>query len=163
MIKIREATLKDLNILVELLQEFEKEHSEIVKEKNSRLNDLFVEKSNASNIKKKYMEKSILSRKTIIHLVENGSTAIAYCFLEIKKDIPIYKNKEFGRIGQLYIKKGYRGMKISYMLYAEAKKWFRSKGIEFINIGVHPANERAHLIYKNWGFSDFHIEMREKI
>ena len=49
------------------------------------------------------------------------------------------------------------------MLYKEACKWFKKHGIKHITIGVNPENERAHLIYKKWGFFDFRIEMRNKI
>jgi hypothetical protein len=28
---------------------------------------------------------------------------------------------------------------------------------------VSPENKKAHGIYKNWGFHDYHIELRKKI
>ncbi|MCD4670425.1 MAG: GNAT family N-acetyltransferase [Actinomycetia bacterium] len=163
MIKIRKASLKDLEIIMEIWEEFNRTHKEKLLKKNSRYEEFFTMKSNAFDMVREYVKQLIKSKKSIIHLVEDKGTVIAYNNLEIKKGIPIYKNEEFGYISDLFVKKEYRGEKISSKLYLEAQKWFKKKGIKYITIGVNPENEKALLLYKHWGFFDFRIEMRNKI
>ncbi len=163
MLKIREAELKDFDIIIELFKEYFRDHEEIIHKKNPKLKNYPVFKSNTLDMLKEYVKKLIKGRKYTVHLVEDNGTVIAFSNLVIKKEIPIYQNKEFGLIDDLYVRGKYRGKKISSMLYAEARKWFKSKGIRIININVRPENERAHSIYRHWGFFDFSIDMRNKI
>lgn len=163
MIKVREATLKDLDKIIELMEKFLREHFGNLIKKNSRNKEYFALKSNAFDMVGEFVKNIIKGDKGTIHIVEEKGILIAYILLEIKQDVPIYVIEEFGYIAGLYVRKQYRGNKISSKLYKEAYKWFKKHGIKHITIGVNPENKRAHLIYKKWGFFDFRIEMRNQI
>ena len=77
--------------------------------------------------------------------------------------IPIFKTEEFGYISDLYVKKGFRKMKLSSKLYAESKEMVQEKGMKYISIAMYPDNKSAHSIYKHWGFFDYHLDMRRKL
>ena len=66
MIKMREARIKDLDIIVELWKEYIKEHREIINEKNPKFKELFVLKSNASDIYKGLVKQNIENGNGVI-------------------------------------------------------------------------------------------------
>jgi len=163
MIKVRKAKLKDLDIIMELWRDFLKEHRENLKNKNPRFKEFFALKNNAFDMAKEYNKQIIKRSDSAIHLAEENGYAIAYNLIEIKQGIPIFINDKFGYIGDLYVKKQFRGRKASSKLYLAARRWFEKQGVKYISIGVNPENNKAHMIYRHWDFFDFRIEMRNEL
>ena len=70
MIKVREATLKDLGTIIELMEKFLREHFVNLIKKNSRNKEYFTLKSNAFDMVREFVKNIIKSDKGTIHLVE---------------------------------------------------------------------------------------------
>lgn len=81
----------------------------------------------------------------------------------IKENIPIFSLDKFGNIGDLYVKKEFRGLGISTKFKNNAFKWFKSKGLKYASIQLWDKNKNAHNIYRKWGFEDSQIIMRRKL
>jgi len=163
MITIRKATLKDASLIAELFDEFMKYHDEIVIPSDSRLIPHVAKKKNAKSLFKKFAIKNIKSNKSRLNIAEVDGKPAGYSLIYIKDNIPIFTLEKLGYFADLFVKKEFRGMGISSKFKDEAIKWFKKKGMKYASIAVYPQNEHAHSIYKNWGFFDFHVEMRKKI
>jgi len=160
---IRKAKLKDVPIIVDLWKEFMKYHDEILIKKNKQIKPHLIKKKNAPRIFRKFVRKNILSKNSIVFIVEVGGKPVGYSLNYIKNNIPIFNVGKIGYICDLFVKKEFRGQRMSTKLKNEAINWFKKKSIKYVSITVHNYNEHAHSIYKKWGFFDFHVEMRKKI
>jgi GNAT superfamily N-acetyltransferase len=160
---IRKATLKDVSKIVNMWKDFMKYHDEVVVKKNPKTKPHLVKKKDAAKRFRKYIKTKIRSRNATIHIAEIDEKAVGYSLVYIESTVPIFKVDKIGRIGDLYVKKEFRGRGISSRFKEEAVKWFKKKGMKYMSIQVYTDNKFAHSIYKHWGFFDYHLEMRRKI
>ncbi len=163
MVEIRKARLKDIPEIMKMWKVFMQEHDMMVTSKNPSLKPYHAMRSEAAANFEKYAKRCIHSKSAVIFLAEKDDEIIGYCLCIIKKNIPVFKIEKLGHIGDLYVKKEHRKLGISSMFRKEALSWFKTKGIKHASIMVSPENTKAHRIYKKWGFTDFHIEMRKKL
>lgn len=159
---IRKAKTKDISVIVELWKGFMKDFNDKFSE-NKTIKDYITLKKNAGKDFRKFAEEKIKSKDGKIFIVEEGNEPIGYMLIYIKKTIPIYKLKKIGYISDLFIKKEFRRRGISSKLKKKAISWFKKKGMKHMSIQVYADNKIPYDIYKKWGFSDFHIELRKKI
>jgi ribosomal protein S18 acetylase RimI-like enzyme len=160
---IRAAKLRDAPAVLELWQEFMKYHAEDLIKKDKRLMPHLEKKKDAPMLFFKYLKNCLRSKEHLVVVAEDNKKLVAYSLLEIKKNIPIFKAEKIGHFHDLFVKKEYRGKRISSMLKEKGIAWFKKNKIKYLSIQVYNDNEHAHNIYKKWGFFDFHIEMRRKI
>ncbi len=164
MIEIKKAKLKDVDLIVKLWKEFMTYlATDMNPEKIKNLKPFFEKKKNAEEIFKTYIKKCIRSKNYLLNIAYVDGKPAGYSFLEIKNTIPIFKIEKTGCFNDLFVKKQFRGLKISSKFKEIALKWFKEKGIKNMSISVYSGNEKARDIYKYWGFDDYHIEMRRKI
>lgn len=163
MIKIRKAGLKDVESVVSLWKEFMKEHDGIVLKVTPKLKQILTRKKEATKIFRKFVKDNIRSKNGMVFVAETNQVSIGYSLVLIKDNVRVYHISKIGYISDLFVKKKYRSGGISSKFKYEAIKWFRKKGIKHISIAVHKENKLAYSIYKNWGFIDYHVELRRKI
>jgi len=161
-VKIRKAKIKDVPELVKLWSDFTNEHKRITV-KNSAKPDYQEKKKNAKNIWEKWIIKSIRSKKSLVMVAEHDGKFVGYVLSNIKKTPPVYKIDTFGYISDLYVKKEYRGKRISSKFKDESLKWFKKKGLKYSSIGVYSDNPHARFVYKKWGFFDCEVIMKKKL
>ena len=162
-ISVRKARLKDIPEILKMWKVFMSEHDMMVVSKNPSLKPHYDMLKTGPGDFERYARNNIHSKNAIIFLAEKDGKIIGYCLCRIKRNIPIFKVTHLGHIGDLYVKKEYRKLGISSMFKNEALKWFKSKGIKYSSIMVSPENSRARGIYKKWGFTDYHLELRKRI
>lgn len=162
-IKIRKATLKDLDLIVNLWLEFRKDHSKILINNDKNMNVHMKLKTNSKLLFKKYIKEQILGKDSRVLIAFVDDTSAGYNLNFIKSNIPIFTLEKTGHIGDLFVKKEFRGLKISSKFKNLAFIWFKSKKVKYASLQVWHQNEYAHNIYRNWGFIDMHVEMRKKI
>jgi len=163
MISIRKAGLKDISLIVNIWDEFMKNHDQIVLKKNKKIKPYNDRLKNSPANYKKFVQKNLKSGKGSVFIAEVDGKVAGYTLISIKDNIPIFKLKRFGYFSDLYVKEQFRKLKISSKLKDEAIKWFKQKRITYISIGLYSDNKFAHSVYKKWGFMDYHIDMRKKI
>jgi GNAT superfamily N-acetyltransferase len=161
--RYRFATLKDVRLIVELRNEFVHNYDRMIIQKNVRYRYHLRKKKDAPEIYGKFLRRTLESRKGKVILAYADDKLGGYCFFYIYQYVPLFRIDKVGYIGDLYIRKEFRGQRISSKFKIEAFKWFKKKGMKVAAIGVHPVNEYAHSIYKHWGFFDFHTQMRKRI
>ena len=159
---IREASIKDISLIVDLWKEFMTYHDDIVRENPKLKEQLLMRKEAAENFWG-FIEKNIKSDNSVVHIAEVDGEPAGYSLIYIKENIPVYKLESTGYLSDLFVRKKFRSLGISSALKDNAIKWFKNKGIKYLSIQVYSYNDKARSIYKKWGFYDFHVEMRREI
>lgn len=160
---VRKARLKDIPIILKMWKEFIKDHDCILIKKNPKLESHLTKTKNAKNKFRYFIQKNIRSRNGVVFIAEVEEKPVGYSLNYIKKNIPIFKLEKIGHMSDLFVKKEYRGMKISSKFKEEAMRWFKEKGVKYISIKVFQDNKHAHSIYDKWRFFDYKMEMRKNI
>jgi GNAT superfamily N-acetyltransferase len=162
-IVIRKAGMKDVTKIMEMWKELHRDHDQNIIKKDRRLKGIEEKKRNACIISKKWVEKHIRSRNSMVNLAYIDGGAAGYSIVSIKDHIPIFKVKKTGNIDILFVRKELRGKCIASKFKKEAFKWFRKKGVKYASLQVFKQNHYAKNIYKKWGFFDGKVEMWRKI
>ncbi len=159
---IRKATIRDLEKICVLTGELMQHNSSVQKTQSEKTQLKLV--SNIVSLRKKWLAKNLRSIDSLPLVAVVDGEIVGYSLNYIKKNIPpIFVIKKLGYVGDLYLKKGYRGKGIATKFQKIALPWFKKKGMKYSSIGVNAQNKKAHFIYKKWGFFDYHIEMRKKL
>lgn len=156
--RIRNAVIKDVPMIVDLWKELFLYHKKLPKSNKIKIHQEL--KSGAEDIFAQWVRKNIRSKNSAVLVAETNKKIVGYCLIYTKLNIPVFKIGELGHISDLYIKKDYRDIGIGSKFQIEAFKWFRKKGIKHVSLLVDAKNNGAHKFYKNHGFSDLYIEMR---
>ena len=112
---------------------------------------------------KKFISGHISSDDGNVFIAEEDGRFAGYLLAYIEENIPIFKEKEYGYISDLYVVPEFRGKKVSSALKDKAESWFVSKGMNHLVLKMRPQNKKAHDIYRSWGFKDYHLELRKEL
>lgn len=106
----------------------------------------------------------IIKRKDFLFLkaVSDGKI-VGFLFCEIRKDLPLFTQKFFGRIEDIYILPKYRRGGICSALISESIKWFKQNKIKEVTVGVRPKNMPAIKAYEKSRFKEYRMHMRKMI
>jgi len=156
MIKIRKATLKDISALVDMWKEFEDAHTAMVVKKNPFMKPLLKYKPNVKAVCRKSLKRTI-AKIGFVFIAEENKTIVGYIEGSIKN--PELAANRIGSIWDLYVKKDYRGRKISSMLKNAAFSFFRKNKVKAVEMNVNRHNTNAYSIYRKWGFFEEGIRM----
>jgi GNAT superfamily N-acetyltransferase len=148
---VREATEKDLDILLEFEQgvvSSERPFNETFKEGEIHYYDLHA---------------LILSPDAHLVVVEENNEIVASGYALIKKSEKNYNNfKEYGYLGFMYVKPEHQGKGVNQLIVDALISWVKNKGISEIRLDVYDQNESAIKAYKKAGFEPLLITMRLK-
>lgn len=162
-IVIRRAGLKDVPEIMEMWKELDRDHSQHIVKKDGRLKEIEEKKRNAYVISRKWIEKHIRSKNSMVSLAYFDGRAAGYSIVSIKNHIPIFKIRKIGNVDILFVRRELRGKGIASKFKKEAFKWFRERGVKYVSLQVFKQNYYAKNIYKKWGFFDGKVEMWCKI
>ncbi|MBN2457640.1 GNAT family N-acetyltransferase [Candidatus Woesearchaeota archaeon] len=160
---IRKAGVKDIDNIISLFKKFMRVHNKIVVQNEPRFKQYLTKKKGYVEIFRDFLIKHISSKDSLVLLAEAEGKPAGYCLCYIKDNIPIFSIERIGYLSDLYVDKRFRGKGISTRFKDISISWLKKKRIRHISLCVYPQNKHAHPIYKGWGFSDFHIEMRKRI
>jgi len=149
--------------LVSLEAEYARDQKKIVLQQNPRLRPYLARRAGTESHIAKYFRKRIQSKNSIVRIAEDRGKAIGFSIASIVTSPPIRKLRQVGNIDLLYVKRGYRGRKLSSMMMKESMEWFRKRKIRYVGLEVMAANRPARSIYQKWGLYDFFVEMRMQL
>ena len=161
--EIREANLKDVDVIVEMWKDFMKHHDENIIPRDERLKEFFERKKEAPEMFRKMILKRISDKNALILIAEENDKPVGYCMSIIKDHIPIYKIDKVGYISDLYVEEKFRGKKISSEFKKRSIEFFKRKGMKCATIEVFHKNDSSYNIYKKWGFTEEHVRFILKI
>ncbi|MBD3398352.1 GNAT family N-acetyltransferase [Candidatus Micrarchaeota archaeon] len=149
--KIRKATKKDLDALVELSYQLSMDQMNNC-QVDFRLN------KNFKTIQKRCISKDMKKRKNAFFVAEEAGEIVGYVSGKIEEDPPLYVDWKNGRVNGFYVKEGFRSKGLGKKLFAEMKKWFKKKKIKTIRLVVARCNIGAKRAYKSLGFGPADFE-----
>ena len=144
--RIRKATVKDLDALAELWHEEEKLHKRFGKHAKMRKNaKKLIYNFLKSNIKKSYYAAFI---------AEDKGKAIGALNCQIQKwhfvnDVGLY-----GYCSTIFVKESYRNKGVAKRLFNRMNLWFKSKKIKVTALFVHSKNRSALKAWRSLGFNE---------
>lgn len=157
-IKIRKAKPKDINTLAELNTKLLKHHSQFEKE-------LYALAS--SKNRKKAMQKNarqrIHSKNSLALIAESGNQIAGYLTASIKQKPEYFKTNKVGHIHQLFVKPKFRKQGLGKALFKEAEKFFKKKGVKWLEIEASVKNKLTNKTYKALGMREFETILVEKL
>src|SRR3989344_4325907 len=158
--RIRKATKKDTLNLIKLFRAMVKHHEGIYTKE-----DRFYNKhaGNVRNLWRKFIQKSITSKDSLVLIAYDEKEPIAYCIGLSRNNIPVYALKKYGFISDLYVGKEYRRIGVGKELLKQQKAFFREKKVKFLSLEVNHNNYPSIEFYKRCGFKEYHKTMRMRI
>ncbi|MGV8176423.1 MAG: GNAT family N-acetyltransferase [Candidatus Bilamarchaeaceae archaeon] len=159
---IRKATLEDVPELVELAQDLMEHNAHVNREDASGIEQLRLDPG-SRGLWRRWASKNVRSKDSLVLVAEEKGRIIGYSLNLIKENVPVYVIKETGRMSDLYVSPGYRRKGIATRFKEKAFEWFRKKRVRYASICVYPKNVKAHRVYRDWGFRDYHVELRRKL
>jgi ribosomal protein S18 acetylase RimI-like enzyme len=97
------------------------------------------------------------STSTIIALVDN--TIVGYASIAVRDQPDFYMVKRVGAISGLMVKTAFRRQGIATRLLAEAKHWFRQKGVKYFTVYTAVGNVAAVEFYRRNGMQPLHTTL----
>ena len=149
--KIRKVTINDFKKLKELKSEFYLWECK----GDKRLNPEYVKRGLGARLAKNLRQKN-----TVFFVAEEKEKLIGYSGGEIQKNPAFAKFKKRGHLFNLYVKPEYRSKGIGKKLIRATLSWFRKKKVSDLTIMVYSHNKSAYKIYKNLGFKDYILELK---
>ena len=111
---------------------------------------------------KKWLRKRLKDRNFKLIVTEKNSKIIGYTFGWIEKT-ESFTFKKRGYICDIFILKEYRGKGIGSKLVKKLLKWFKSKGIRYVEVEVYSENKRSFKLWKYLGFREIMRRLRLKV
>jgi ribosomal protein S18 acetylase RimI-like enzyme len=158
---IRKAKLKDIELLIPVFLDYEKDSENYLDKKFKALRNK--KKPLNKNIKLAF-KKNIPKKNSLFLVFEENKQILGYIFGEIRSDKhPLFNIPKTGELNDIAVLKTMRGKGISSMLWKELEMWFLKKRCTFITLSVNINNILAQEIYKKWGFEEFYFRMIKSI
>jgi len=147
-IKIRKATLADLNILDDFLQQLIKVE---------RPMDVSLEQ--VRHITYYDISELIKSEQSELFVATVNNQVVGSGYGQIRQNKNYFTQKEHGYVGFMFIIEAHRGKGISQLLLNKIFSWFKSKNIKETRLSVYSENPSAIKAYEKVGFKKNLIEM----
>ncbi len=147
-IKIRKATLNDLDVLLE----FEQYLITIERPMDPSLEQ-------TKNIRYYDISAFITSDKSTLYVATSADKIIGCGYGLIMQNKSKFAQKEHGFIGFVFVKEKYRGNSISKLIMNAINNWFRTKNITEVRLTVYEHNYNAIKAYEKLGFKKNIVEM----
>jgi ribosomal protein S18 acetylase RimI-like enzyme len=151
MLRIRKATLQDLEVLHELQLELAKYEYKL--DKNLK-NPLRVKEQYY-----KYYKRKFKNEDCRFFVAEENRKVIGYIVGWIERLPGIYRHKKRGYVADVFVLEEHRGKGVGKKLLEALLKWFKSQKVRWIRLSVYSNNTNAVKVWKKLGFKDYVIEM----
>lgn len=156
MINIKELNEEHINQIAKLQKAFIEEHHQYD-------NEYYLLAQDSEEIFTNYVKKNMLNNKEKkIFIVEDTETKTVAGYISgwIEQKAPIYHNKEYGYLSNIYVAKTHRGQGAAKLLVNALLEWFRQKKIKHVELTVDVRNPAAIKAFEKHGFKEFLKRMR---
>jgi GNAT superfamily N-acetyltransferase len=149
--KIREANMNDLKVLLEFEQE-------IINAERAFDNTLKEGETHYYNF-----QDLLKSPKAKVLVVKIENEIVGSGYAVIKEAEPYLKYHHFAYLGLMYVKQAHRGKGINQQVLRRLKEWTIEKKITEIRLVVYDENAQAKNAYLKAGFKAHVLEMRMEL
>lgn len=92
-------------------------------------------------------------------VVEQHNELVGYAMTTISARPDVFARKKKGYIGDTYVDAKVRGQGIGTKLITTIKKWFKSEGVDFVDLQVVKTNEEGKKFWEKNGFKTVNYYM----
>ena len=85
-------------------------------------------------------------------VAEADGEIVGYVSIEYAESPPVFARGDAGHVTEIYVAPNDRGEGLASDLFDRAVEWADEQGCEQLKISVHPDNEPARSVYREWGF-----------
>ncbi len=155
MVEIREASLRDVEAIVELNKKLADIHAEI--------DEIYKRGCETSKGFRNHVESLISSENASLLVAEMDGRVAGYMIGLIEKPRPFLKLEKIGRISDAYVDFEYRKKGVGRALLNRLLEWFRSNGVEYITLSVDVRNRAGYSFWRKMGFEDWMVRMIRRV
>jgi ribosomal protein S18 acetylase RimI-like enzyme len=145
--EIVKATEDHLPEILVLWQEFIHYHRDI--------SDYRPPPENVQALMEDHLKELLVSDNALVLIARENEQPIGYSIARVEQGPPVRGDRLFGFIDEMGVNAGYRHRGAGEMMLDEIRDWFRSQGIERIELYVLVGNEIGDAFWKKHGFQDF--------
>jgi len=156
--KIRKATKKDLDIIVDF-------SCKLILEHEKRFSDFPRLSKNLHSKQRRFFKKYITRKDAVAFIAIEKGKPIGHLLGNEKKDFPVFAESErpMGHVGNFYVEPEFRGKGVGKKLFAELKKWFKKRGLKKAEVDFITSNKRTKKLYKELGFQPHEEKWRIRL
>lgn len=162
-IKIRKATIKDVDQIYEVFLGMVRSENKAMRDTNKYLTRLREKRDDFTISSKRGLRQEIKAKNTYYLVAVANDKIVAYARGEIKYSKNLFfKRVRTGHLHSLAVLKKYRKKGIASRLHREIEQWFKKRKCIQMNLFV-LENNPAIDIYKKWGYKTFVNTMSKKL
>lgn len=154
-VTIREATKRDLDVVVALWRQLMDYHAAI--------DPAFTLNDRAEKEFRKFAVRCIKNRDILTILAEDGGRAGGYCCAMLESSARMFVPRTYGTIADLVVDAAARRRGIGRMLVDAARTWLAARGAVRINVRAASANVGAMAFWRAMGLREFIVTMTQSI
>jgi ribosomal protein S18 acetylase RimI-like enzyme len=156
MIEIAKAEEKHLPEISRLWQEFARFHADI--------EPIFEPHNQAvQGHEKEVVRRSMDSGNGLVLVALDGEEVVGFSVAEIREPPRGMKRGEYGYISEMAVTAEYRRTGIGEKMFAEIMKWFRSRGIDRIELEITSRNIVSASFWGKQGFTEYKRKLYRQI
>jgi ribosomal protein S18 acetylase RimI-like enzyme len=142
--EIKIAEESHIPAIVELWKEFADYHRDI--------EPIYTRTGNASRLFREHIKKLMESEDSQVLIALDKGEGVAYSIAQISKRPALFDQTEFGFISDLGVRSDYRRKGVGEQVLNKIFEWFKSRGIERVELLVLSENTAAVSFWKKHGF-----------
>ena len=153
MVQIREATLADLEVLLDLWAEFSDYLHRVEP-------DFFQPKANAAEIYRQILYGQLTDENVLVVLAFFHETPIGYTITSICYPKQVFIQEPYGHISDLYLKAEYRGEKFGQQLVNFSLKWLEINKISKVSVKPFLSKSEAVSFWQKNDFQPYEVVLK---
>lgn len=150
---IREANKNDLAGILALIKQLIDQHRQI---------DPYYKPFKDYRGLKSYIAGAVKDPNKLVLVAEDGDKILGYFMGEIE-EAPFYSSEKYiGLVADTCVDKKFRRQGMLKKLFNKAVRWFKEKGINYVELSVDARNKEAVAAWRKLGFSDYKLRLRTR-
>ncbi len=124
----------------------------------------FTRADNGEESMGKYLERLIPAKDAFIILAVEHKKPLGYGIAKSERYPPVFRKQIFGSIKDLAVRSGHRRTGTGELMLTEMLDWFRSRGIDRVELRVASMNTVGYSFWRKHGFTDYmHVMFRNLV
>lgn len=150
-IRIRKATLEDLDEIVELWGQMMAEHAR---------NDPRVRLAEgALPAYRTYAGYHLVHGDSCVRVAETQGGLVGFCLLTICRNLPMFLPPRYGYLSDLVVDKAWRRQHIGRRLVEESAEWLRQRNVRSVQLQYYSFNRAGEAFWQAMGFEPYYTRM----
>jgi ribosomal protein S18 acetylase RimI-like enzyme len=122
---------------------------------HKKLDSLFTRRKNSHLKFEKYIKELIKSNNAQVLVALDKEDVVGYSITLIGFYPPVFKRRVYGLINDLAIKETHRRKGLGEQMLSKMFQWFKSHGLDRIELRVSMRNKIGYSFWKKHGFKDY--------